>query len=190
MGELLQNHFEGNQAVPVNAGMGGAVYLLNASVQLSNNILQDNVANQGAGIHVDTGCDASTLVNNTLVNHRAGQSGGSLELSSMPVLENNLVTFASNGVGIAFGSSLSDGTRVRYNDVYGNAGGESNRPELLDDSTNLALDPLYTNRNAGDLTLSLESPAMDAGNPAPAYNDVDGSRCDMGAFGGPLGNLE
>ena len=29
------------------------------------------------------------------------------------------------------------------------------------------------------------SPAVNAGNPAPQYNDPDGSRCDMGAYGGP-----
>ncbi|HEX9973656.1 MAG TPA: T9SS type A sorting domain-containing protein, partial [bacterium] len=30
------------------------------------------------------------------------------------------------------------------------------------------------------------SPCIDAGNPDPAYNDLDGSRNDMGAFGGPF----
>ncbi len=31
-----------------------------------------------------------------------------------------------------------------------------------------------------------DSPLIDAGNPDPAYNDPDGSRCDLGPYGGPL----
>jgi hypothetical protein len=37
----------------------------------------------------------------------------------------------------------------------------------------------------GDYHLAFGSPCIDAGNPAAEYNDPDGSRNDMGAFGGP-----
>lgn len=36
--------------------------------------------------------------------------------------------------------------------------------------------------------LSTISPCVDAGNPLPIYNDFDGTRNDMGAYGGPDGN--
>ena len=39
-----------------------------------------------------------------------------------------------------------------------------------------------------EFRLNLNSPAIDAGNPSPEYNDFDGSRNDMGAYGGSKGN--
>jgi len=41
-------------------------------------------------------------------------------------------------------------------------------------------DPLLNN----DLTLASDSPCIDAGPPDPQYNDRDGSRNDIGMFGG------
>ena len=38
-----------------------------------------------------------------------------------------------------------------------------------------------------DWTLDSGSGSVDAGNPAAAYNDVDGSTNDAGAYGGPAG---
>ena len=39
-----------------------------------------------------------------------------------------------------------------------------------------------------DFHLQLGSPCIDAGNPDSQYNDPDGSRNDMGAYGGPNGD--
>lgn len=36
--------------------------------------------------------------------------------------------------------------------------------------------------------LNLNSPAIDAGNPSPEYNDFDGTQNDMRAYGGYKGN--
>jgi hypothetical protein len=38
--------------------------------------------------------------------------------------------------------------------------------------------------SSGDLTLAPDSPCIDAGPPDPQYNDRDGSRNDIGMFGG------
>ena len=38
-----------------------------------------------------------------------------------------------------------------------------------------------------DFTLRTSSPAIDAGDPDAAYNDIDGTRNDMGGYGGPDG---
>ena len=48
------------------------------------------------------------------------------------------------------------------------------------------MDPLFISPT--DFHLSNESPCIDEGNPEPEYNDINGSRNDQGAYGGPYGN--
>ncbi|MFC1484774.1 hypothetical protein ACFL6Q_06990, partial [Candidatus Neomarinimicrobiota bacterium] len=50
---------------------------------------------------------------------------------------------------------------------------------------NLDQDPLFTNPTDSNFHLSASSPCIDTGDPAPEFNDADGSRNDMGAYGGP-----
>lgn len=51
--------------------------------------------------------------------------------------------------------------------------------------TNLDKDPVFLD---SEYRLDAGSPAMDAGDPATEFNDADGSRNDMGRFGGPSGD--
>jgi len=48
------------------------------------------------------------------------------------------------------------------------------------------MNPLFTSND--NLHLSQNSSCINKGNPAPEYNDADGTRNDQGAFGGPLGD--
>ena len=41
-----------------------------------------------------------------------------------------------------------------------------------------------------DFNLQNGSPCINTGNPSSSYNDPDGSRSDMGAYGGPYGDWE
>jgi len=45
-------------------------------------------------------------------------------------------------------------------------------------------EPKFTDKNNGDFTLASDSPCINAGPPDPQYNDRDGSRNDIGMFGG------
>ena len=47
-------------------------------------------------------------------------------------------------------------------------------------------DPKFTDINNSDFTLASDSPAINAGPPDPQYNDRDGSRNDIGMFGGTI----
>jgi hypothetical protein len=74
---------------------------------------------------------------------------------------------------------------ITYSMVEGPAPGEGNIPPDY---------PLFVNPEAGDFRLLPNTPCVDAGNPAPEYNDgarppgLGTERNDMGAYGGP-GNV-
>jgi hypothetical protein len=50
---------------------------------------------------------------------------------------------------------------------------------------NISVDPMFTDSEGGDFRLKPDSPCLNAGNPDPIFSDADGSRNDMGAYGGP-----
>jgi hypothetical protein len=82
---------------------------------------------------------------------------------------------------------------ITYSDVYGNYYDYYNVDDVTGTSGNISVDPGFTTYSADwdgsndDLSLSGSSSLTDAGNPASAYYDADGSRNDIGAFGGPEG---
>jgi hypothetical protein len=51
---------------------------------------------------------------------------------------------------------------------------------------NADADPLFTDARGGDWTLAAGSPAIDAGPDLEGYADVDGTRNDIGVYGGPF----
>ena len=53
---------------------------------------------------------------------------------------------------------------------------------------NLVADPLFIDPENSNFMLESNSPAINAGNPSNQYKDINGSRNDMGAYGGPYGN--
>ena len=65
---------------------------------------------------------------------------------------------------------------------------------LIQEATNCAGpgnkvgDPLFIDPENSNFTLEPSSPAINSGHPANQYKDSNGSRNDMGAYGGPYGN--
>lgn len=95
--------------------------------------------------------------------------------------QNNIVEKGTRTVCLA---SESTG-EVKYNDVVDYT---SDYGFTLD-ATNLDTDPGFTDAAGGDFTLKAGfSELIDAGNPASGYNDPDGTRNDLGAYGGPDGD--
>lgn len=78
-----------------------------------------------------------------------------------------------------------------FNDYWSNTGGDfapSSNTTLKLEGGDLKQDPLFADRAAADYHLQSTSPAVDSGHPDARYNDVDGSRNDRGAYGGPRAN--
>lgn len=98
---------------------------------------------------------------------------------------NNIISNNSN-IGLFFYHYAGAG-RILYNDVWGNTAG--NYFNNLDGSSfspwpgtgEISADPEYAD---ADFHLLETSPCIDAGHPGSLYNDMDGTRNDMGAYGG------
>ncbi|MBK7378271.1 MAG: right-handed parallel beta-helix repeat-containing protein [Ignavibacteriales bacterium] len=95
---------------------------------------------------------------------------------------NNSVTYSSKG----FRTGDNPSSIFRYNNSWNN---DVNYSGFTPDSTNLSVDPMIANDDStkGDLDFHLQmfSPLIDAGD--PNILDKDGSRSDIGLWGGPYG---
>jgi hypothetical protein len=85
-------------------------------------------------------------------------------------IKNNNIIGSVNGV-------YGDTTNVKYNNFWKT----QNYPH---DSTNISADPMFVN-DTSDYHLQEFSPLIDSGD--PNINDKDGSRSDIGLYGGPFG---
>ncbi len=91
---------------------------------------------------------------------------------SVPVtIKNNNIIGSQNAV-------YGGGSDVKYNNFWK----VSSYPS---DSTNISADPMFVN-DTSDFHLQMYSPLIDAGD--PTILDEDGSRSDIGLYGGPLGH--
>jgi parallel beta-helix repeat protein len=142
-----------------------------SAAYIANNVITDNTYD---GISTGSG---ATVVNNTIHNCRIGFYDNS---GYGPVFMNNIVTGCSM-YGV-YGPSGGQGPVLTYNDVWNNA---TNYQQATPGIGSISVDPLYADSAGRDFHLQAGSPGIDAGNPAPQYNDPDGTRNDMGAYGGP-----
>ena len=179
-----------------NSDEGGGIYLNSSSPILKNLTIKNNNTSYygGGGIY----CNSYSIphIENVIL---IGNSGYGLYCytNSSPYLLN--VTFTKNSHGICAyydanpdlnncilwdngSSEISEyqdhDIDVYYSDIQGGWSGTGN----------IDSNPQFINPTLGNYHLSPGSPCIDAGNPYPQYNDPDGSRNDMGAYGGPGGD--
>jgi parallel beta-helix repeat protein len=154
----------------------------NSWAAVLNNIVRDNL---GWGV-VATGFSIMEVRNNTIA--RNGNCGfAAWSTDARGYLKNNIIAF--NGwreewvcpcVGVWMNGKLAN-FPVSYNDVYGNQVGEYlGMPEWTGRYGNISVDPLFI--DSLDFRLSPESPLNAAGD--PYYTNSDGSRSNIGAYGG------
>jgi len=101
---------------------------------------------------------------------------------------NNIIV--NNSTGLFFYRYTAQG-RILYNDVWGNS--YRNYHDNATGSTfvpqpgtgEISADPQFDPGYPDTYILTETSPCKDTGNPAAAYNDPDGTRNDMGVWGGP-----
>jgi Right handed beta helix region len=155
-----------------------------STITVDNNILTDPTGPNVGGVELNQG-NSYTIHNNTIDNiHQIGDPAAvaiDVPFGGNADIQNNLVT--NNNRGVTAGS-LSFGIYA-YNDVFGSmdfnwgectSAGCAAVPAPV---TNISSDPLY----CPDFTLKPGSPAKNAG--SPAILNPDGTRSDIGAYGGP-----
>ncbi len=143
-----------------------------ATVRIENCVLHSS----GTGLQAGPGASV-VFANNTVYGNGAGVSGD--VSAAFTVLRNSI--FARNDAAILSAPLASNAT---YNNYYLNT---ANIVGSAPGITDLAVDPMFVSEAILDLRLDAPSLCRDAGDPALAYNDLDGSRNDMGANGGPYG---
>ncbi len=198
---ILNNLIIVNNSVS-DAGTG--IYVKNSTGLIMDNlIISGNFKTSGSGndpsqVELD---DSGVSFNNNVV--AFGDSDGiRLNFGSDGTFENNI--FYQNGSN-TFGAGFADtdpavpaSATIGYNICFGNAEGDFylNGTDLTAQqandlggsdaiANNFSADPLFVNPNVGNFILQNASPAIQAGDPNSAFNNPDGSRNDIGAYGGP-----
>ncbi len=160
------------------------IICLHSTPLITNNIISKT---QGVGIYIAwEDSSGARLINNTVVNNK---DNGIWCYKSSPVIKNNISAYNMTGIS----ASYSAKPVITYNDIYDNIWRDYDSqtegvaaPGRGDISIDPQLVPPSSNFERG-FYLGEESPCIDAGDPNPLYNDIDGTRNDMGAYGGPDG---
>jgi len=162
---------------------GGAIIQYSGSMILKNSLFAGNTLSsrrrvdyRGSAVYVQS-TDLTTIENCTLVYNTNAQA---IHIQNGEAnLDNSIVFFNYNSGEQIYGSVIAT-----YSDIQGGYDGEGN----------INLNPAFvgTGYESSDFELAVGSPAIDAGNPDTAYDDVcfppshDAVTNDMGAYGGPL----
>ncbi len=101
-------------------------------------------------------------------------------------VKNNIVANCSNTAIDFYNSNSVQGNDINYNLFYNNKKISSNLSWFNPDTTiYYTSDPMFENPDSNNYLLQMFSPLINAGD--PNILDVDGSRSDVGLYGGPYG---
>ena len=160
-----------NNMIYCNDG-GWGIFLMNSQgTKVLNNIVKDK-SKTGVGIWIQNSSD-NEIINNSIITHGKGIE----EQSSQSIIMNNIIIDNNN-----YGVQLSPLSNYDYNDVWNNY---VNYQGMEPGNNDISLDPQFVDTAKGNYHLTENSPCINTGNPDTKYDDIDGSRNDIGAYGGP-----
>lgn len=158
-----------------NAGNAAAVLIPDGNkATITNCVLHSSAS----GLMLNAGARA-TFLNNTVVNNSQFGVRG-LTGATFSLLKNSI--FAANTTAVsADASAIADAS---FNEFFANTTNYDG--PAMDDSDFIA-NPGFVEGDKLNFHLRADSPARDAGDPDRRFDDVDESRNDLGADGGPFG---
>ncbi len=174
------------------ASSGGGLSCSSSSKPLLENVLiVQNSAAYGGGVEILF--SASPIFKNvTIANNSSALSLGGIycNVSLDPNLTNSIVW--NNPLAAVYFETINspNSITVSYSDIEGGRNGikDNNHGTVNWLAGNINSNPLFQNPDIGDFRLQLGSSCINKGDSSAIYNDYDGSRNDMGAYGGPYGN--
>jgi parallel beta-helix repeat protein/predicted outer membrane repeat protein len=187
--------FEGNEAVdgaaictdmvirdPEDVG-GLKDYYQESLVRVYNSSFVDNVSGDDAVIYIKAGTlDAQNIV----MDGNEGPDSSALVAKGGTIsLVNSILTNNTGGAviaGEADDEEVEATISITYSDLYNNDSGVDGISDPVGSNGNIAQDPDFV----GTFELDSSSPCINTGD--PGISDTDGSRSDMGMYGGPNAN--
>ncbi len=126
----------------------------------------------------------NTIVGNELIqydpeNPNSAAVGIALNAETDARVFNNIVAHNAGGYGIKVTGTTTN-LRLEYNDVFDNELGDY--IDATPGTGSFSLDPGLEDFTQGNFELKGSSVCINAGDPAPEYNDPDGSTADLGAI--------
>ncbi len=153
---------------------GDGFYLVLFPKEIKNNLVikQKDYSTFGYEFSLGNG-----IISNNSVVGKSNGTGFKLFKGTNQALNNNVINSLTG-----YETDQVDTIKFHYNNIW-----DSGRPYtgFTPDSTNIISDPMFVNQDSSDFHLQMFSPLIDAGD--PAILDRDGSRSDIGLYGGPLG---
>ncbi len=176
---IRQNIVTGN-----TAGIAAGIYVRNGAATVENNVVYGNVADQ-AGAFGCSACSGAFRYNTLYENTATRGPVGEWFWGIGDLVGNVLVVRETDSAAIFWLDPRDEPFETSYNLLW---------PEIPiiegegwpEGEGWVYADPLLVDPEGGDWRLGDRSPAIDAG--PPDALDADGTRSDLGAFGGPFGD--
>jgi len=175
--------------IAMTGGVIYSTYMENETLTLKNNLFYDNNSNDNGGVIYSAVNSYPHIYNNTFVNNDADNNGGAIYLqgdsSNLKIINNVFYDNSANansdtsgqGGAIYIGSYLTYGT-VDYNSFYNNDNYDcyihgSSKSAPLVGANNITYDPLLTDIENDDFSLTSSSPLVDTGSDLAGSNVLD-----------------
>jgi hypothetical protein len=153
----------------------------NDSTTFENNYIENMMTGFKAGAPLKCRLENNTARNSTYCSQFIYPSG----VPGQVTFKNN--AFTESQYGISVGNAGYESVYVAYNGFWNNSIRDIYMAhwDHVDTIGNINAFPMYTNPDSFDVHLQAYSPFIDAGD--PDILDVDGTRSDIGCYGGPGG---
>ncbi|MBI5787981.1 MAG: PKD domain-containing protein [Candidatus Schekmanbacteria bacterium] len=145
------------------------------SVTIANNVIlgNPNFTEDSAPAAIFLENSTAQVVNNTIVGGHTGILAAYSEVNAI----NNIFADTEYPQSYIGNSNIM----LAYNNLW------NNKHQIVGKENNISANPLFVDTASGNYHLKSGSPCFDTGNPFAGYNNIDGSRNDIGADGGPNG---
>ncbi|MSP55201.1 MAG: hypothetical protein EXR69_06295 [Myxococcales bacterium] len=151
------------------------------AMAIQNSFVRGKIsANYGSMTITNSVVEGEVVLTNT---YSLSTIEGSVLTGASCAISGTLVVIDEDTADTAAGV-MSEPFVVRNNIFWGVPRSNCSGDEYVGLDGNLAVDPLFTDWAAGDWHLAAGSPAVNAGPPESSHDDIDGTRNDIGVYGG------